>query len=102
MSAGLAGSLVGNAWRVWANEWAGRGENVPALHHLRNGAGDDAFFAVDRAEGLAETFKRLNQQQGELRFVLRGSWALPPLKWLGHWSVFSVSRSGFRSEGFEG
>lgn len=100
MTGATGGSLIGNAWRVWADYWADRGDRIPPLHHVRDGAGDDAFFVVDLpADELSAVLKHVDRG-GEFRFVIRGTWMLPPDSWFGHWAVFSVSRRTFNSEGF--
>ena len=100
MTRPFTGSLVGNVWRVWAEHWSERGETIPPLHHLHDGAGEDAFFVVALSVSELASAMRVLSNNSSLRFTPQGSWALPSTSWFGHWSVFSAAPRVLDAGGF--
>lgn len=82
--------VKGSTWRLWSQYWEDKKPEIPPLHFLRRGAGDEAIFACALSPEELTQFLAAMKTEPELEFTLGGDWVLDTYSWFGWWGIFVV------------
>lgn len=82
--------IAGVVWNIWADYWTSVQDHIPPLHYMRTGGGEDFIFVSGVSEQKLNAFLKSVQSTADLRFTQQGDWWLTPVRWFGHWTVFSA------------